>query len=64
MTEQEHEELGEALQSVRGRVVLSGYRSSLYDRIFRKWRRVDEEIRTCHSIRTPRQESLWMNFRS
>ena len=64
MTEQEHEELGEALQSVRGRVVLSGYRSSLYDRIFRKWRRVDGEIRTCHSIRTPRQESLWMNFRS
>ena len=64
MTEQDHEELGEALQSVHGRVVLSGYRNSLYDRMFKKWRRVDGEIRTCHSRRTPRQESLWMNFRS
>ena len=64
MTEHGHEEMADILQTVRGRVVLSGYRSPLYDRLFKKWRRVDGEIRTAHSIRTPRQESLWMNFRT
>ena len=64
MTDQEHGTLAEVLQTVRGRVVLSGYRNALYDRLFKQWRRVDGEIRTCHSIRAPRQESLWMNFKS
>ena len=63
MKEQDHKSLADVLQAVRGRVVLSGYRSTLYDRLFKKWRRVDGEIRICHSMRTPRQESLWMNFR-
>lgn len=62
MTDQEHEELAEVLSHVRGRVVLSGYRTELYERLFKGWRRVDGPHRITHSVRQPRQESLWMNF--
>jgi len=62
MTDKDHERLAAALQNVRGRVVLSGYRSDLYDRLFKKWRRVDAGERNCHSVRKPRQESAWLNF--
>ena len=62
MTDKDHESLAKALNRVRGRVVLSGYRTDLYDRLYRKWRRVDAAERICHSVRTPRQESAWLNF--
>ena len=62
MTDADHMELAETLQSIRGRIVLSGYRTSLYDRLYQDWRRVDAPIRDCPSARKPRQECLWMNF--
>jgi len=62
MTDKDHEGLAKVLNRVRGRVVLSGYRTDLYDRLYRKWRRVDAEERNCHSVRTLRQESVWLNF--
>ena len=62
MTDKDHESLAKVLNRVRGRVVLSGYRTDLYDRLYRKWRRVDAAERICHSARTPRQESAWLNF--
>ena len=62
MTDKDHESLAKVLKAVRGRVVLSGYRTDLYDKLYRKWRRVDAEERNCHSVRTPRQESVWLNF--
>ena len=62
MTDHEHEVLAGVLGGVRGRVVLSGYRTDLYDRLFEDWRRVDAEKRNCHSVRQPRQESVWLNF--
>ncbi len=62
MTDRDHEELAELLHATRGRTVLSGYRTTLYDRLYGDWRRVDAEPKTCHSVRTRRQESLWMNF--
>ena len=61
MADRDHEELAEVLSGVRGRVVLSGYRNSLYDRLYAGWRRVDAPEKTCHSVRTKRQESLWIN---
>lgn len=63
MTDAEHRELAEALQCIRGRAVLSGYRTDLYDRLYENWRRVDAPVRACPSVRKPRQECLWMNFR-
>ena len=62
MTDKDHGSLAKVLRTVRGRVVLSGYRTDLYDRLYRKWRRVDADERNCHSVRTPRQESVWLNF--
>ena len=62
MSDDEHAELAEVLSAIRGRAVLSGYRTSLYDRLYKNWRRIDAPVRTAHSVRQPRQESLWMNF--
>lgn len=62
MTDAEHVELSGVLHGIRGRAVLSGYRTKLYDRLYADWRREDAPQRTCHSVRKPRQESAWMNF--
>ena len=62
MSDDDHAELAEVLSTIRGRAVLSGYRTELYDRLFENWRRIDAPVRTAHSIRQPRQESLWVNF--
>ncbi len=62
MTDQGHIELAGILKQIRGRAILSGYRTALYDDLYAKWRRVDAEERICHSVRKPRQESVWMNF--
>ena len=62
MTDDQHVELAELLHGIDGRAIVSGYRTSLYDKLYAKWRRVDADVRTCNSVRKPRQESLWMNF--
>ena len=62
MSDNDHVELARTLHRIRGRAVLSGYRTPLYDQLYKDWRRVDAPERTCHSVRQPRQESLWMNF--
>ena len=62
MSDQDHVELAEVLSSVRGRVVLSGYRTELYDQLYDGWRRVDAPERNANSVQKPRQESLWLNF--
>lgn len=62
MSDGDHIDLAETLSSIRGRAVLSGYRTTLYDRLYENWRRIDAPRRTAHSIRAPRQESLWLNF--
>ena len=61
MTDDEHVELSEVLHAIRGRAVLSGYRSDLYDRLYSDWRRVDAPPRNCHSVRRPRQELARLN---
>ena len=62
MSDGDHAELAAALSSIRGRAVLSGYRTPLYDRLYAGWRRIDAPVRTAHSVRQPRRESLWLNF--
>ena len=62
MSDAEHIALADVLSSIRGRAVLSGYRTDLYDRLFADWTRIDAPVRTAHSVRKPRQESLWINF--
>ncbi len=62
MTDRDHEMLAELLRATTGRVVLSGYKSALYTRLFSDWNRVDAPERLCNSVRQPRQESAWLNF--
>ncbi len=62
MSDEEHMALADVLSSIRGRAVLSGYRTELYDSLFADWTRIDAPVRTAHSVRKPRQESLWVNF--
>jgi len=62
MSDADHEELAGVLVNIRGRAVLSGYRTALYDDLYADWRRVDARKRNCHSVRKPRQESAWLNF--
>lgn len=64
MTDADHEELAALLHSIRGRAVLSGYRTDLYDRLYEDWTRIDGPIKTAHSVLKPRRECLWLNFDS
>ena len=54
-----HEELLGALVRHKCPVLISGYRSELYDRIIGHWRRIDYTSATRGG---PRTESLWCNF--
>ena len=44
MTDDQHRELAALLNSVRGMVVLSGYRSALYDELYAGWPRFDRVV--------------------
>lgn len=60
MTDADHEELLGFLKTLKGRVVLSGYASPLYDEVLADWRRVQKPTRTAGAA--ARVETLWMNF--
>jgi DNA adenine methylase len=62
MSDVEHIELSRLLHGIKGRAAISGYRSDLYDSIYADWHRVDAPEKNCHSVRQPRQESLWINY--
>ncbi len=62
MTDREHCELAECLAGIRGRAVLSGYRTELYDQLFAQWTRIDADERRCSSVGSMRRESAWLNF--
>ena len=60
LTDRQHRNLGHALRSVRGMVVISGYASEVYDReLFADWLRV-EKAWNADGAR-PRVEALWIN---
>lgn len=60
MSDQEHRELAEALHSLRGMVVLSGYPCALYDEeLYPDWRRVEREALADGARK--RTEVLWLN---
>lgn len=62
MSDGEHIELANLLHNIKGRAAISGYRSELYDSLFADWYRIDAPEKICHSVRQPRQESLWVNY--
>jgi DNA adenine methylase len=67
MSEADHVELLELLATIKGRFLLSGYRSDLYDRYAEQhgWRRADFDIdNKAGSGKEKRKmvESIWMNY--
>jgi len=34
----------------------------LMDELYGDWRRIDAPVKTCHSVKEPRQEALWVNY--
>lgn len=60
MTDQEHLDLLEALKGHKGYVILSGYRSEMYDRELCGWDRI--QIKSYNQNGDPREEVLWCNF--
>lgn len=62
MTDEEHIQLAGLLHSVSGKVALSSYRCNLMKELYGDWRRIDAPNKICHSVKTPRQESLWVNY--
>jgi DNA adenine methylase len=59
LTNAQHAELAEYLKSLRGMVLVSGYRSELYDRLFAGWAKTE---RAAHADGArDRVECLWLN---
>jgi len=62
MSDSEHFELSIVLNQIKGRAVISGYKTELYDKLFKNWTRIDAPVKICNSSKGERQESLWLNF--
>ena len=61
MIDEDHVELLAVLKAHRGPVLISGYRSELYDRELRDWHK--EATTATDQLSRRRQEILWMNFK-
>ncbi|MEV1245338.1 hypothetical protein [Nonomuraea sp. NPDC049750] len=60
--EPEHRRLLEVLAACKSAIVLSGYRSPLYDELLADWRRIDYRVRASSSDeRRHAVESVWVN---
>ena len=59
MSDDDHEALAAVLKSVQGRVVLSGYRSALYERLYGDWRSIEEKAYADGG--RPRRVVLWFS---
>ena len=62
MSDAEHTKFAQIVNLCKGKVAVSGYASSLYDKLYKGWRRLDSDPKACHSTKGVRQESLWVNF--
>ena len=59
MTDSQHEALAAGLQSLKGMVIVSGYRCDAYDTLFKGWRRVDKAAHADGAAK--RVESHWLS---
>lgn len=64
MTNKQHEELAEVLNSVKGLVALSNYDCALMEKLFpkKKWFKTFSPEKTIHSTKDKRVEVLWTNY--
>jgi DNA adenine methylase len=62
MTERDHIRLADLLHTIWGKVALSGYKCSLLEKLYSDWTRIDAPQKNIHSVKEPRQESLYINY--
>lgn len=62
MSNEDHTVLARTLGTIKGRAVISGYRTKLYDKLFHDWYRIDAPEKIINSSKGLRQECLWVNF--
>lgn len=62
MSDAAHRELAEVLHAANGLVAISGYNSPLMDELYGDWYPVQAPVKLAPSIKSPRQEVLWMNY--
>jgi DNA adenine methylase len=62
LNDEEHATLAEALNQIRGKAALSGYRCDKMDTWYEGWNRFDAPVKKTHSVKQIRQECLWMNY--
>lgn len=64
--EEDHERLLENLLACKGRVMVSGYTSGLYDRALRRLHRREFEVQCSSGTRNKKRdktEVVWLNYR-
>jgi len=64
MTDSQHGELADVLNSVQGMVALSNYQAKIVDKLYPapKWHKTVSPARTNHSTKDKRVEVLWTNY--
>jgi DNA adenine methylase len=62
MTDDAHRSLARTLRNVAGKVALSGYDCALMQELYGDWECIKAPAKLCHSIKTTRQEVLWVNY--
>ncbi len=64
MDESQHKEFANVVNECRGLVAVSGYEHPLMDELFKpkRWHKIPGELRTIHSTKGKRQETLWTNY--
>jgi len=65
MTDAEHRSLGLLLRNCKAKVVISGYRSPLYDELYAGWRLEAFGVANHAAVgeeKSEKVECLWMNY--
>lgn len=64
MTDQDHRQLAEVLNSIEGRAAISNYECALMDELYPapKWRKHVAPKKTIHSTKDKRAETVWTNY--
>lgn len=60
MTEDDHVELLQTILDNKAKIMISGYKSDLYEQYLSKWNKV--ELKSCAAYSGERTEVLWMNY--
>lgn len=62
---EQHEELGQVLNSFKGKAVISGYPSALYKRMYKNWKCIQKKVAN-HSSQAKKKpiktECIWINY--